>query len=189
MTRSAHQIGLTPAKGGHIRRPCRRIIAHNELVQLRWGYGGRGHHRMDLSAMVGLMLKQMRHEIIRPVMLLPLAVIHSHNPAQTIWRQPLHQRQQPSIRLHLRRNQSLQRCQRLGVVQCSKVQPIALQRIDIKPIHQQNMVQRRPDRREKTHPWCGIILCRQPRAGAMQAVVGKTVHLRQFTPHAARIRG
>lgn len=144
---------------------------------------------MDLAAVVSLVLKQMRQQIIGTVVLAARATIHADNAGQILGLQPIHQRQQPRITVDLRLHQSRKRQQSACLVQCCGVQRVAFQGVDVKPIHQQNMVQCRADRRKKTGAGGCVIRSRQPRTGAVQAVVGKPVHLRQFTPDTAGVRG
>ena len=187
MRASAHQIGLAPAEGRQIARPHRRIIADDELVKLRRGNGGRGQHRMDLPAMVGLMLEQMRQKIVHPVVLNPLAPINRDDTRQGLGRCTDDKRQQARITIALRRAQAVQRHQAARLVQRGAVQPAAFQCSDVKPVHQQNMVQRGADRGEDPAAGRGIVFGRQGRAGGVQPVVGKPVHLRQFAPDTARV--
>ena len=142
---------------------------------------------MDLPAMMGLMLEQMRQKIIHPVVLNPLAPVNRDDARQGFGRCPRDKRQQAFITVALRRAQAVQRDQAARLVQRRAVQPAAFQRGDVKPVHQQDMVQCRADRGEEPAAGRGVILGRQGCAGGVKPVVGKPVHLRQFAPDTARV--
>ncbi len=142
---------------------------------------------MHLPAMMGLVLKQMRQQIIHPVVLLSVTTIHHHDARQILCRQRGNKRQQLRVAICLSKDQIVKRKQSPRFVQRGAIQPVTLHCVDVETINQKDVVQRRPDRREEPAARCDIVGRRQSGAGPVQPMIGKAVHLRQLAPSSARV--
>ena len=67
---------------GHVFGAGGVIVAHDELVQLRWLRRGGREHPVDLSAMVGLVLEEVGQHVVAAVVLDPWATVDGDDLGQ-----------------------------------------------------------------------------------------------------------
>lgn len=70
------EIGFCPAQSLHVIGPVAEIRRCYELIELRRLDAGASQHRMDLTAMVGLVVEQVEEKIVTPFNLQPRSAMH-----------------------------------------------------------------------------------------------------------------
>jgi len=131
--------------GGAQRRLCDR----EEFVELRRRYGGAAEHRMRLAAMVDLVLKQVQQEAIGPLRLHARAEVHLNDPVWPGFVERIAPGDQASIDRRLGGPQLRDRGTGNWIGPRGRAERAALERIDVEPVDDQDVVQGGLDRWEK----------------------------------------
>ena len=135
---------------------------------------------MHLTAMMGLVLEEMRQKIIPTVVLGLVAPIHIDDFDQPVGGQALNMGQKGHILGLLPAGQGGKIGAGAGLIKRGAVQPVALQRVQVEAVDQKDMVQRGLDAAKEGGSWGHQFLGWKLGQGAMQSGIGQPVRLGQF---------
>jgi len=181
---------------------ARGVLAEEILVELRRRNRGPGEHCVHLTAMVDLVLEEVREHVPDPFGM-PCAVL-AHEHDLIVRRgvgEALAVRDEPPVRVALRPVQVHEARKRLGIGVQRGTTAATLERVEIVPVDDQDVAQRGMDGREEARPrgaspGLGELAARvvqamvRPRAvaGHLEKVHGERRHTPQLAAHDPRLQ-
>jgi hypothetical protein len=169
---------LGPTELVKFSRAQRRLCDREELVELRRRHRSAAQHCVCLATVMDLVLEQVQQKAIRTLRLHARASVHVNDAIGAGIVECLAPADQSAINRCLRGPKLRHGRTRYRIRPRGGAERAAFQRIDIKPIDNQDMVQRRLDRREKAGLRSFELRLRQPGAGCEQAMVRPGVVVR-----------
>src|SRR5712671_4300079 len=154
MTEAANQwrSGLNSAGPDRILRPpqlcklrCaqRRLFCREELVELRRADFGSAQHRVRLASMMNLVLKQVKQQPIDPLALNAITAVYVNETIEIGHAQALDDSNQSPVHLALRISEHDCSLARLLVRPGCRPKRAAFHGVDVKPIDNQDVIERR----------------------------------------------
>ncbi len=139
------------------------------------GTFGGAQHRVRLTPVMDLMLKQVKQQPIDSLALNAITAMDVHDTIKVGRAQALDDGNQSPVRLALRISEQDRSFARFPVRPGRRPQPAALHRVHVKAIDNQDMIERRAQARKETGPRRHQISLRQPHTGRQQTMVGPAV--------------
>src|SRR3981189_1239412 len=166
---------LRPPQLGKLRCAQRRLSCGEELVELRWADFGSAQHRVRLTPMMNLMLKQVKQQPIDPLALNAITAMYVDHTIEIGHAQALDDSNQSPVRLALRISEHDCSFAGLRVRPGCRPKRAALHCVHVKAIDNQDVIECRAQARKETGPRRHEISLRQPYTGREQTMVGPAV--------------
>lgn len=188
---SAHQFVLAPSERYPLLFSRLRIVTDDEFIQLRRPDAGAGQHGMHLSAMVSLVLEEMAQDVVAAVLLDAAVTVNIDRQPEVLRSQAVTECEQSAVDIGLCRLERLWLGKGYFVLPCLRSERSAFQRVDIEPVDDEDMVERRTDRGEEARALCLELSGLKTRYRVMEPEIGQGVvagELSKYTAGVDRIR-